>query len=317
MWCVPADGFFFCFSKLSEQHGVDTYLHFIRRLIVHSQARLLPTPPSSTLDTSILTFRLLIQETQRLARDPFLADRFRDGVGGGEGDSFRNFDLARFVDRVGLRPLERLVLAAAIIGGQTRKELSNQASGVIRAEFENAVLELCHSPPSEHADFTPTQTTKILANLLVDHSQDALVLDASQRQALLLAAQSKLGKEAMTPILQRLYPKMMYVFSSTPLHCFRVFNCLLFSIPPNTSLVHVLISLGPELTNDADAVKSLLERFGITAAKPPRDTQVIEIISTLARFAAEGNVICDVGALVRAFVAYVSVLYAHVFCSSH
>lgn len=84
------------------------------------------------------------------------------------------------------------------------------------------------------------------------------------------------------------------------------------SIFPNTSLVHVLVSLGPELTNDADAVKSLLERFGITSAKPPRDAQVIEIISTLARLAAEGNVICDVGALVRAFAAFVSILYAHI-----
>ena len=160
-----------------------------------------------------------MQETQRLARDPFLADRFRDGVGGGEGDSFRHFDLSRFVDRVGLRPLERLVLAATIVGGQTRKDLTSQAVGVIRTEFDNAVLELCHSPPFEHAEFTPAQMSKVLANLLIDHSQDAPILDASQRQSLLIAAQSKLGKEAMIPILQRLYPKLMY-FLSSPYHSF-------------------------------------------------------------------------------------------------
>lgn len=187
-------------------------MHFIRRLIVHSQARLLPTPPSTSFDTSIsLTFRLLIQETQRLARDPFLADRFRDGVGGGEGDSFRNFDLARFVDRVGLRPLERLVLAAAVVGGQTRKELSNQAVVVIRAEFDNAVLELSHSPPFEHAEFSSAQMGKLLTNLLVDIPQDAPILDVGQRQALLVAAQTKIGKDAMNPILQRIYLKLRYV----------------------------------------------------------------------------------------------------------
>ena len=186
-------------------------MHFIRRLIVHSQARLLPTA-APTFDTSIsLTFRLLIQETQRLARDPFLADRFRDGVGGGEGDSFRNFDLARFVDRVGLRPLERLVLAAAVVGGQTRKELFNQAVVVIRAEFDNAVLELSHSPPFEHAEFSSAQMGKFLTNLLVDIPQDAPVLDVSQRQSLLVAAQTKVGKEAMNPILQRIYLKLRYV----------------------------------------------------------------------------------------------------------
>jgi CCR4-NOT transcription complex subunit 1 len=152
-----------------------------------------------------------VEETQCLARDPFLADRFRDGVGGGEGDSFRNFDLARFVDRVGLRSLERFVLAAAIVGGQTRKELTSQAVGVIRTEFDNAVSELGQSPPFEHAKFAPAQMSKILFNLLVDHSQDAPLLEGMQRQALLVAAQSNLGKEAMTPILQHLYTKLRYL----------------------------------------------------------------------------------------------------------
>jgi CCR4-NOT transcription complex subunit 1 len=152
-----------------------------------------------------------VQETQRLAWDPFLADRFRDGVGGEKGDSFRNFDLARFVDRVGLRPLERLMLAAAIVGGQTRKELTAQAVGVISTEFDNAMAELCQSPPLEHAEFTPAQISKLLADFLVDHSQDTPLLEGSQRQTLLIAAQSKLGKEAMTPILQRLYPKLRYL----------------------------------------------------------------------------------------------------------
>lgn len=52
-------------------------------------------------------------------------------------------------------------------------------------------------------------------------------------------------------------------------------------------------------------MRGLLERFGITAASPPRDGQVTEVISALARLAAEGTVICDVGSLVRAFAGYV------------
>ena len=71
-------------------------------------------------------------------------------------------------------------------------------------------------------------------------------------------------------------------------------------------LVQVLVSLGSDLTSDPEAVKALFERFGITASHPPRDAQVVEIVSSLARTAAEGNVICDVGAIIRAFVAYVS-----------
>jgi len=78
------------------------------------------------------------------------------------------------------------------------------------------------------------------------------------------------------------------------------------SLPPNTSLVEVLIQFGPDITSDVEVVRALLERFGITDTTPPRDVQVIEIISTLSRVAAEGTVICDIGSLVRALVSYVS-----------
>ncbi|KAH9483822.1 CCR4-NOT transcription complex subunit 1 [Psilocybe cubensis] len=271
--------------RLSEQHGIDTYLHFIRRLIVHTQPRLLLIPPASAFESSInLTFRLLVQETQRLARDPFLADRFRDAVGGGEGDVFRHFDFARFVDRIGLRPLERVVLAASIIAGQTRKELATQAAVMVRTEFDNAALELAQSPPLEHANFDSEQISKLMSNLLSDIPQDAPILDANQRQTLIIAAQTKVGKEALGPILRRIFAKL--------------------SLPPATSLVEVLIQLGPEITSDPEIVKALLERFGITDSNPPRDDQVVEIVSTLSQLAGEGAVICDVGAFVRALVSY-------------
>jgi len=197
--------------QLSEQHGIDTYLHFIRRLIVHSQARLASAAAPSAFDTSTsLTFRLLVQETQRLARDPFLADRFRDGIDKGEGDIFRHFDLVRFADRVGLRPLERLVLASSIVSAPTRKELSNQGATIIRLDFENAVLSLCHNPSFDHADLSPNQVTKLMSNLLSDPPSDSPTLDAAQRQALIVAAQTKYGKDTVGPILHRIFPNLRY-----------------------------------------------------------------------------------------------------------
>jgi CCR4-NOT transcription complex subunit 1 len=273
--------------SLSEQHGLDTYLHFIRRLIVHSQARLSSAAAPSAFDTSTsLTFRLLVQETQRLARDPFLADRFRDGIDKGEGDIFRHFDLVRFADRIGLRPLERLVLASSIVSAPTRKELSAQAATIIRLDFENAVLSLCQRPSFDHADLSPSQIAKLMSNLLSDPPSDSPTLDATQRQALVAAAQAKYGNETVAPILQRIFPTL--------------------SLPPNTSLVQTLIQLGQDITSDPDTVRALLLRFGISESNPPRDVQVVEIMSTLARLAAEGTTMCDVGALVRALSSLVS-----------
>ncbi|KAI5983751.1 Not1-domain-containing protein [Pisolithus albus] len=271
--------------SLSEQHGLDTYLHFIRRLIVHSQGRLASAVSPSPFDpSSTLTFRLLVQETQRLARDPFLADRFREAIDKGEGDAFRHFDLLRFVDRVSLRPLERLVLASSIASTSTKKDLASQAATLIRHDFENAILSLCQHPSFDHADLSPQQVAKLMSNLLTDPTSEIPVLDANQRQALIVAAQAKYGPEIVAPILQRLFPNL--------------------SLPPGTSLVQTLIQLGPEISSDADTVRALLVRFGISDTNPPRDNQVVEIISSLARLAAEGTTLCDVGALVRALSSF-------------
>jgi CCR4-NOT transcription complex subunit 1 len=172
-----------------------------------------------------LTFRLLVQETQRLARDPFLADRFRDGLDRGEGDIFRHFDLARFADRVGLRPLERLVLASSIVTAQTRKELALQAASMIRVEFENAVLALCQHPSFDHADLSPAQVAKLLSNLLELTTPETPILDGPQRQALIAAAQAKYGTEVVAPILQQIIPHLrsatFVVFALTvPTNCY-------------------------------------------------------------------------------------------------
>ncbi|KAJ3832433.1 hypothetical protein F5878DRAFT_669151 [Lentinula raphanica] len=272
---------------LSEQHGIDTYLYFIRRLIAHSRARLSSDNNSTTFDASCsLSFRLLLQETQRLARDPYLAERFRDGVDGGEGEVFRNFDFVRFVDRMGLRPLERLVLAAPIVSSPVRVEFSAQAQTVVKQELENAVLSLSHNPSFDPADLSPDQVTKLLGSLLSDPPADSPVLDASQRQALIVAAQTKYGKDTVAPMLQRILPSL--------------------SLPPGTTLVQALAQLGPDITADPDVVRALLARFGITDVSPPQNELVVDIMLTLSGKATEGAVICDIAALVRALNSFPS-----------
>lgn len=66
------------------------------------------------------------------------------------------------------------------------------------------------------------------------------------------------------------------------------------------------MQLGGEITSDAEVVRGLLTRFGITESNPPSDVQVTEIFSTLSRLATEGASLFDVGALVRALSGFVS-----------
>ena len=58
-------------------------------------------------------------------------------------------------------PYVRSVPSANFSPKRALPELSTQAVGVIRTEFDNAVLELCQSPPFEHvAKFPLTQMSK-------------------------------------------------------------------------------------------------------------------------------------------------------------
>ncbi|THH31748.1 hypothetical protein EUX98_g2436 [Antrodiella citrinella] len=266
--------------SLSEQHGIDTYLHFIRRLIVHSNGRLGSNPSPAQFDpSSALTYRLLVQEVQRLARDPFIADRFRDGVDKGEGDIFRNFDLLRFADRVGLRPLERLVLASAIVAAPTRKEFAVQAAHMVHTEFDNAVLALCQHPSFDHADLSPNQVAKLMSNLLCDASVENPVLDGTQRQALVAAAHQKYGTEIVGPILQRILPNL--------------------NLPQDSTPVQVLMQLGGEVTSDQDVVRAVLARFGVNDSNPIQVSKASDIVINLAKLASDGSQLFDVGTLVR------------------
>jgi CCR4-NOT transcription complex subunit 1 len=191
--------------SLAEQHGLETYLHFIRRLIAASQFRLSSNVSRIPFDTSsALTFRLLVQETQRLARDPFLADRFRDAIDKGEGDIFRHFDLTKFCERIGLRPLERLILASSIVPtSTTRRELASQAAQLIRSNFDEAVVSICKTPSFDQEDLTPSSLAKLLGHLLSDP-----ILDAQQRITIIASIGNKISNESMGPIRQNISPTL-------------------------------------------------------------------------------------------------------------
>lgn len=67
-----------------------------------------------------------------------------------------------------------------------------------------------------------------------------------------------------------------------------------------------MIQLGPEMTADTDIMHALLARFGVSEQSPPKDEEVVEIVSQLSRLASEGAVPCDVGALVHTLATLVS-----------
>lgn len=281
VWAEPVFDFL---RQLCEQNGSESYVGLLRRLIGTHYPRM-------GSGDNLIQQRLLIQEVQRMSRDPFLADRLKDALERGEGEVFRTLELHRLFERIPLRPLERLVLASVFVTS-SRQDFASASAQIIHADLENAVLALVARPSFDTTDMSLSQAAKLLANLLSDPPPDAPVLDPSERIALLTAAQAKYGPD-ITPVLRTVFPTL--------------------SLPPGTSLVQTLVQLGPDITSDHETVRALLARFGITDQNPPRDGQVIDIVSALARYAAEGKSLCDVGALVRALSSFVSLYVSHCF----
>jgi len=52
-----------------------------------------------------------------------------------------------------------------------------------------------------------------------------------------------------------------------------------------------------------------MHRFGISEANPPKESTVIEYMVVLARLAADGSGLGDVGSFVRAISSFVSISF--------
>jgi CCR4-NOT transcription complex subunit 1 len=59
-----------------------------------------------------------------------------------------------------------------------------------------------------------------------------------------------------------------------------------------------------------------MHRFGISETNPPNDATVIEYMVVLARLAADGSVLGDVGSFVRAIGSFVSIFFQRVISST-
>lgn len=237
----------------------------------------------------MLTFTLLQQEAQRLARDPFLADRFREAIDKADSEQLRHFELVRFLDRLQLSPLERVSLASAMLSATNRRDLVQQASSVIRVHFDQARANFMNIPMFESGDLNPQQAAKLLSNLLCETPSEQPVLDPTQRQHLITSMQAKYGQEFIVPVLKQVLPRI--------------------SLPQGTTLAQALTQLGPELTTDKEIVRAMFARFGITDSNPPTDLQVLEVINRLAKYAIEGNAMPDIRGAVKAFNSYVCSQY--------
>ena len=94
-----------------DSNGMEVFSKYFRRLLVGNSPTIFPGIKQNAENPA--TYQLLVQEMQRVFRDPDQAYKVAETIDTSDGDIFRDFDLSTFMDHFKLDPLAKTTLALA------------------------------------------------------------------------------------------------------------------------------------------------------------------------------------------------------------
>ena len=90
---------------------MEVFSKYFRRLLVGNSPQIFPGTNRNVENPS--NYQLLVQEIEKITQDPEQAPRIAEIIDTSEGDIFRDFDLATFMNHFRLDPLAKTLLASA------------------------------------------------------------------------------------------------------------------------------------------------------------------------------------------------------------
>lgn len=92
---------------------MDVFAKYFRRLLVGNSPQIFPGVNRNVENPG--NYHLLVQEMEKITQDPEQAPRIAEIIDTSEGDIFRDFDLATFMDHFKLNALSKTLLASAFM----------------------------------------------------------------------------------------------------------------------------------------------------------------------------------------------------------
>lgn len=97
--------------RLVNDSGMEVSTTYFRRLLQSNASTIFPGAPRAPAgQDNAGSYQLLVEEMQKLAKDPQQADKIAQSLDTSEGDLFRDFDLATFVEHFRLDPISKTAL---------------------------------------------------------------------------------------------------------------------------------------------------------------------------------------------------------------
>lgn len=100
--------------RLVNDSGMEVFTTYFRRLLQSNASTVFPGAPRAPAgQENAGSYQLLLEEMQKLSKDPPQADKIAQSLDTSEGDLFRDFDLATFVEHFRLEPISKTALVLA------------------------------------------------------------------------------------------------------------------------------------------------------------------------------------------------------------
>lgn len=90
---------------------MEVFSKYFRRLLVGNSPQIFSGINRNVENPG--NYQLLVQEMDKITQDPEQAPKIAEIIDASEGDIFRDFDLATFMDKFNLDPIGKILLASA------------------------------------------------------------------------------------------------------------------------------------------------------------------------------------------------------------
>ena len=97
-----------------DSHGIEIFAKYFRRLLVGNSPQIFPGINRNVENPG--NYQLLVQEIEKASQDTEQAKKIAEIIDTSEGDIFRDFDLAVFLNHFKLNPVPKTILASAFTG---------------------------------------------------------------------------------------------------------------------------------------------------------------------------------------------------------
>ncbi|KAI9726177.1 MAG: hypothetical protein M1828_001850 [Chrysothrix sp. TS-e1954] len=239
--------------KLVDANGMEVFTKYFRRLL-STNASQIWSNGRGTIDTSG-SYPILVEEMQKIMDEPTQAEKVRESIEFGDGEIFKDFDLAAFMDHFSMGPIAKIALASAFTRA-SKSDLRSKAERTIKSSF-------------------PSFLGIISDTMLTESSTDpspailAAIIDRLARQP-----PERWDSESYNAIVDALERSSQRSGSPIPVEVSA--SLLLFELVlEHHPIVRLLVDLGSRATESKERCKTLLDSVHV------QDISLSEVASSL------------------------------------